>query len=147
MFCSNCGKNLPDDSRFCDGCGAQLGVAPATTTPARAPSPIIQNFLKVLKGIFSKNIVKTVGEASQSQGSEWILLALVPWITYTFALCTKGSRQTNRPEQETANSSTTDSTSSALAAGFIDHLVCLHGGLIDCEGIKHADRNKRLAAR
>ncbi len=25
MFCSNCGNQLPDGSRFCDVCGAQLG--------------------------------------------------------------------------------------------------------------------------
>ncbi len=91
MFCSNCGKNLPDDVKFCDGCGAQIGAAPASAAPASAvpaPNPMIQNFLKVLKGIFSKNTVKTVGEAAQSHGSEWILLALISWLTYTFALCT-----------------------------------------------------------
>lgn len=24
MFCSNCGNNLPDDSKFCDSCGTKL---------------------------------------------------------------------------------------------------------------------------
>ena len=27
-FCTNCGNKMPDDSRFCAGCGAQIG-APA----------------------------------------------------------------------------------------------------------------------
>lgn len=32
MFCKNCGKELADDTRFCDGCGTATGdVAPAKT--------------------------------------------------------------------------------------------------------------------
>ena len=29
MYCTNCGKKLLDDSRFCDGCGTRLNVGPA----------------------------------------------------------------------------------------------------------------------
>ena len=25
MFCKNCGKELPEGTRFCDGCGASVG--------------------------------------------------------------------------------------------------------------------------
>lgn len=31
MFCTHCGKELPDDVRFCTGCGN--AVTPATTPP------------------------------------------------------------------------------------------------------------------
>ena len=25
MFCSNCGKQIPDNSRFCENCGSRVG--------------------------------------------------------------------------------------------------------------------------
>lgn len=37
MFCSACGHQLPDGSRFCAGCGA--GLAPGATGPAAPASP------------------------------------------------------------------------------------------------------------
>lgn len=33
MFCKNCGKQLPDNSKFCTGCGAQLNAAQPTAEP------------------------------------------------------------------------------------------------------------------
>lgn len=36
MFCTQCGTQLPDGSKFCTGCGAKIEVAPA---PAAAPQP------------------------------------------------------------------------------------------------------------
>ncbi|MBR5116780.1 MAG: zinc-ribbon domain-containing protein, partial [Lachnospiraceae bacterium] len=30
MFCPNCGKQLPEGSRFCAGCGTQLNARQAT---------------------------------------------------------------------------------------------------------------------
>jgi len=39
MFCSNCGKQLPDNAVFCSGCGARMGGAPAdNAAPAGAPA-------------------------------------------------------------------------------------------------------------
>lgn len=35
MFCSNCGNQLPDDTKFCNNCGAQLA---ANENPAAAPN-------------------------------------------------------------------------------------------------------------
>lgn len=32
MFCQNCGKQNPDGAVFCEGCGAQIGTAPAAKT-------------------------------------------------------------------------------------------------------------------
>ena len=37
MFCPNCGKQLPDGSRFCDSCGAQLEAAPPVQQPTQQP--------------------------------------------------------------------------------------------------------------
>ena len=39
MFCSNCGAQLPDDSKFCGCCGAQLDVAPAPAQPPQMTQP------------------------------------------------------------------------------------------------------------
>jgi zinc-ribbon domain len=46
MFCTKCGTDLPDDSRFCRSCGQTLGVfstgggAAAAVAPARIPAPV-----------------------------------------------------------------------------------------------------------
>jgi len=41
MFCANCGRNLPSNARFCDGCGntvdEQAAAAPRPYTPPSAP--------------------------------------------------------------------------------------------------------------
>jgi hypothetical protein len=46
MYCRNCGKQLPDGSRFCGECGTPMEApagpapeAPAAVAPAAAPSP------------------------------------------------------------------------------------------------------------
>ncbi|WP_085023607.1 AIM24 family protein [Anaerovibrio sp. JC8] len=36
MFCTNCGQQLPDGSRFCTSCGTQLGSAPAGAGPVNS---------------------------------------------------------------------------------------------------------------
>ncbi len=38
-FCANCGKQLPDGSAFCDGCGASQGVAAPPVQPQPAMPP------------------------------------------------------------------------------------------------------------
>jgi hypothetical protein len=35
MFCPNCGSRLPDNTRFCDECGAAVGAAPARDSQPR----------------------------------------------------------------------------------------------------------------
>ena len=38
MFCRHCGKQLPDQARFCNGCGNP--VAPAATAAPAATPPV-----------------------------------------------------------------------------------------------------------
>lgn len=38
MFCMQCGKQLPDDAKFCSACGARITSAPRTAAPTRSPS-------------------------------------------------------------------------------------------------------------
>ena len=45
MFCENCGANIPDNSKFCTGCGATLdSAAPAAPAqqPVQAAAPVPQ---------------------------------------------------------------------------------------------------------
>ena len=39
MFCTQCGKSIPDNAKFCDGCGAQIGATaqPQQTTYTQQP--------------------------------------------------------------------------------------------------------------
>lgn len=38
MFCENCGKNLPDGVRFCDGCGAKTAPSQPVRPEAEQPA-------------------------------------------------------------------------------------------------------------
>ncbi|HEX3660575.1 MAG TPA: PspC domain-containing protein [Acidobacteriaceae bacterium] len=42
IYCRNCGKALPDDARFCSGCGAQ-------TPPPVAPWPTTTNVTRLVR--------------------------------------------------------------------------------------------------
>ena len=39
MFCSNCGKQVPDDAQFCEGCGTRVGDMVVSRSPAPGPPP------------------------------------------------------------------------------------------------------------
>ena len=39
MFCSRCGARNDDDAKYCEKCGADLGVMPRPTVPAAAAAP------------------------------------------------------------------------------------------------------------
>lgn len=57
MYCKNCGKQLPEGAKFCDGCGAKQDAAYNTctsyTTNAREPKPSV-GFLDAIKLFFTK---------------------------------------------------------------------------------------------
>lgn len=38
MFCSNCGNNLPNNAKFCDGCGTAMGEEAAAAYPLPTPT-------------------------------------------------------------------------------------------------------------
>ncbi len=43
MFCSNCGNNLPDNAKFCDGCGTAMGEQAAAAYPLPTPTSTPKN--------------------------------------------------------------------------------------------------------
>ena len=66
MFCSTCGTQLPDNSKFCDNCGTATDAPVQTSGPVYAPpnSQVYQNTQQPTK---SKSISQiTIGEIGQS---------------------------------------------------------------------------------
>lgn len=97
MFCKNCGKELTNETKFCDACGTPVetpvqsaegaGAAPAgqgTATTITIP-PIFANFLPELKALFSKNPTKIVSVAAKSTGFEWAIWAFVSLFSFAFS--------------------------------------------------------------
>ncbi len=41
-YCTNCGNELPDGTKFCPNCGAAVGAAENASAPENAPAPEIQ---------------------------------------------------------------------------------------------------------
>ncbi len=39
MYCPSCGKQNPDDAKFCESCGASTGAGNGTNQPKAAPPP------------------------------------------------------------------------------------------------------------
>ncbi|MBP3300810.1 MAG: zinc ribbon domain-containing protein [Clostridia bacterium] len=77
MFCKNCGKQLPDDAQFCDGCGQPTGaVKPAS---AGMP-PFVKSFLDQLKALV--NPTQAIGLAAQSTGFEGVIGVGLYWIIF-----------------------------------------------------------------
>ncbi len=82
MFCYQCGKEIPEGAAFCPSCGASSNgqpapqaAAPVATAEAKpsAAMKVLNSFLAILKGVFSKDIVKTVGAQAKNTGYEWII--------------------------------------------------------------------------
>ena len=45
MFCSNCGKPVPDGAKFCGNCGTPVNAPPAFAPPVQAAEPPVQEFV------------------------------------------------------------------------------------------------------
>ena len=45
MFCSNCGKPIPDGAKFCGNCGTPVNAPPAFAPPVQAAEPPVQEFV------------------------------------------------------------------------------------------------------
>lgn len=111
MFCSNCGNQIQEGGQFCSSCGTpvtqqavaesveqQLGQEVIVQQPipesvalqsvVAQPSAIgvmMKSFWGIVKGVFSKNIVKTVGEQAKNTGNEWIISLIISVLSFAFA--------------------------------------------------------------
>lgn len=95
MFCSQCGKEIPEGAAFCPGCGtsanpqsapaAQAAAAPVPAQPSAA-SKIFASFLAVVKGVFSKDIVKTIGTQAKNTDFTWIIGIALSLLSFAFAM-------------------------------------------------------------
>ncbi|MBQ8359913.1 MAG: zinc ribbon domain-containing protein [Oscillospiraceae bacterium] len=94
MFCPKCGKEIADTAAFCPGCGNPVNgqAAPASAPVATAvakPSAFMQllnSFLAILKGLFTPNVVKVVGEQAKNTGLEWVFGIALSVLSFAFAL-------------------------------------------------------------
>ena len=74
MFCPNCGKELKEDSRFCNKCGAAInGVSDqvrgeASNTPSGASVPIAPQ---------PNPVMDKIGQEKKLSGKVWAVLAIV----------------------------------------------------------------------
>ena len=95
MFCSKCGKEIPEGAAFCPGCGTSTNSQPVSAAPAAAApvpaqpsvvSEVFASFLAVVKGIFSKDLVKTVGNQAKNTNYTWIIGIALAVLSFTFAM-------------------------------------------------------------
>ncbi len=87
MFCYNCGKEMPEGSAFCANCGAAANGQPAAAVPVaveKKPS-LFASFLAILKSVFSKNVVKTVGAQAKNTGKEWMIGGALSVLSFALA--------------------------------------------------------------
>ena len=94
MFCSHCGSQVPDGAAFCAACGTpangqgaavQTAVAPAAPVAPAAGSTVFKDFLGMVKGFFSKDVMKTVGVEAKSTGKEWIVALALSVLMFALA--------------------------------------------------------------
>jgi len=56
MFCTACGRQLPDGSRFCPGCGAGAGPAPGSASPTSARLSAVTDFIQEVASVSLRDI-------------------------------------------------------------------------------------------
>lgn len=96
MFCSNCGSQISEGGQFCPTCGQAVAqqVTPEVPVQQAEQQPeqpsvageMMKSFFQIVKGVFSKNIVKTVGDQAKNTGNEWIISIVLSILTFAFAL-------------------------------------------------------------
>ena len=59
MFCKNCGKQLPDDAKFCGNCGTPVTAPAAPWTPAPAPAAAPDGADKPVTGAMEETPAET----------------------------------------------------------------------------------------
>lgn len=118
MFCKNCGKELANDVKFCDACGATVAAetaapvqqAPVQQVPVqqvpvqpgaqvvyvvKQPSPTIANFVNVVKSVWAKP-TETVQNVAKSNTHEWSLFALIAMVAHALGAAVVGLEMLNQ---------------------------------------------------
>ncbi len=86
MFCSKCGKELPDDATFCSGCGNQVGgTRPAQAAGGGMP-PILEKLISQTASFFmKKDPVGTVAKAAEDKTFSGAILIVFGFLMYALA--------------------------------------------------------------
>ena len=105
MFCNKCGKELPDGTKFCSGCGAQL-KAPAASPSDPVETPATPASTSVSQTGASSTPATNVGGVSPAGSTDYKRLAVIgaavlavaalifmflPWVNYNFTSAYTGS--------------------------------------------------------
>ena len=98
MYCNNCGKQIPDDAKFCDGCGV------AVHAQQTVASPSTQFAHQSLKPKKTKNRFVLV------------VIALVFVIGLVGCIASIGSNHENKTDELTDQSTVEESTLSDISA-------------------------------
>ena len=96
MFCSSCGKSIPDDSSFCPECGVVLVTPPPyAASPLSAPEGVSNSlfwgiiiatvFIPLVGIIYGLINMNTKDQAKRKAGKVWLLVGLGCMVVYAIA--------------------------------------------------------------
>lgn len=135
MFCSECGKQIPDNTKFCNHCGAQqpaLGGTESQPTPQPQPQPAPQSQKAERK---KPNYLVIV--------AVFICAALIGRFVIAPSMVSNLEEDTNSGKQSSQNQSSADTGSAAynkiLADAYIVHASPVFGKEIASYVIKMSD--------
>ena len=98
MFCPKCGKELPNDIKFCTGCGENVSSVAAAQEydgrPAKEPSTLGPFLLGLILGIIGVIIAVIVYNGNDGPYTKnptthalvWSLIGMFIWIPILFAI-------------------------------------------------------------
>jgi len=79
MFCSKCGTENPEGTKFCTRCGAEFGAAAKPSASAIAMTPTLGMLIAVALGLLLRVIGMHAGEAGLMFAGAFILPLALVW--------------------------------------------------------------------
>ncbi len=89
MFCLNCGKENPDNAKFCQVCGATLQSSPAATTPIQSVTVEYAGFWRRFAAILIDAVILSAATGAfvaATAGAGFFVGFLAPWLYEGFML-------------------------------------------------------------
>ncbi len=97
MYCKNCGKEIEESAKFCDGCGTNLqGENVASQRSISKINPIINDCKTISKGFFSKKPDSIIDIAKKDNSKVGILFIIINVLLFGFVSCFNISQVINK---------------------------------------------------
>ena len=97
MFCKNCGKEVEESAKFCDGCGTNLqGENVFFQNAISKATPIISDCKGISKRFFSKKPDSIIDIAKNNNSKVGILFIIVNVLLFGFVSCFNFSQIINK---------------------------------------------------